>query len=63
MTITFCDGFMGQVLRDRRIQAGWRQTDLAKALSVPQSTVSAWETGRLPVSDQVVDAVLAALPQ
>lgn len=61
--MTFCCGYMGQVLRDRRIQVGWTQSDLGKALSVPQSTVSAWETGRLPVSDQVVDAVLAALPQ
>lgn len=41
---------MGKRLKDRRVEAGLTQVELAKILDVSQETVSRRETGTVPIS-------------
>jgi transcriptional regulator with XRE-family HTH domain len=48
------------LLRELRQAAGLRQVDVAKALGVPQSTVSKYESGERRVDVQELRALCAA---
>jgi len=48
-------------LKLARLQAGWRQIDLAKAVEVSESQVAKWETDRLKPSPEMVERLAGAL--
>lgn len=37
----------GEWIKEMREQRNWTQSDLAKMLDIPQSTLSGWETGKV----------------
>jgi len=48
-------------LKLARLQAGWRQIDLAKAVEVSESQVAKWETDRLKPSPEMVERLAGAV--
>jgi transcriptional regulator with XRE-family HTH domain len=48
-------------LKLARLQAGWRQIDLAKAADVSESQVAKWETDRLKPSPEMVERLAGVL--
>lgn len=52
---------VSQVLRDERVRAGVKQTDLAARLGMPQSFISKYEMGERNLDFVEVLAICAAL--
>lgn len=51
----------GTVIRIARTAAGWSQAELGRHCGYSASTVSRWETGRLPLRDVTLLRTLAAV--
>lgn len=49
----------GQWIKEKRIEKGWTQADLAKVSGIPQTTISGWESGK--VTNFIVDERLYRL--
>ncbi len=41
------------ILKAARINAGFSQSEVGKLLNVSKSTVSRWETGETPITDEL----------
>lgn len=37
---------IGKIIKERRVERGWNQTELGRRVDADQSTVSEWETGK-----------------